>query len=169
MVGASISHTCAQHGQRYTSGESHSKRPPFRGSRRDKKITNTHKTMWKKGEGRRNSKKTQSPQSHQYDSSAKEIYLDQLHASGLKHQPGHITSDVRAHAQPIKPSSIPPLESLRNRFELWPGNTLPKSPLLGVGGMGGSPSIRQCRVMPKAKPSVALAIGRFRPCRRPRK
>ena len=39
----------------------------------------------------------------------------------------------------------------------------------GVGGMGGSPSIRQCRVMPKAKPSVALAIGRFRPCRRPRK
>ena len=43
------------------------------------------------------------------------------------------------------------------------------SPLLGVGGMGGSPSIRQCRVVPKAKPSVALAIGRFRPCRRPRK
>ena len=34
---------------------------------------------------------------------------------------------------------------------------------MGVGGMGGSPSIRQCRVMPKAKPSVALAIGRFRP------
>ena len=43
------------------------------------------------------------------------------------------------------------------------------APLLGVGGMGGSPSIRQCRVVPKAKPSVALAIGRFRPCRRPRK
>ena len=40
---------------------------------------------------------------------------------------------------------------------------------MGVGGMGGSPSIRQCRVMPKAKPSVALAIGGFRPCRRPRK
>ena len=30
--------------------------------------------------------------------------------------------------------------------------------IAGVGGMGGSPSIRQCRVTPKAKPSVALAI-----------
>ena len=34
---------------------------------------------------------------------------------------------ARAHAQPIKPSSIPPLESLRNRFELWPWNTRPKA------------------------------------------
>ena len=41
--------------------------------------------------------------------------------------------------------------------------------IAGVGGMGGSPYIRQCRVTPKAKPSVALAIGRFRPCRRPPK
>ena len=42
---------------------------------------------------------------------------------------------------------------------------------LGKGGSaaGAAALIRQCRVTPKAKPSVALAIGRFRPCRRPPK
>ena len=34
---------------------------------------------------------------------------------------------ARAHAQPRNPSSSPPLESLRNRFELWRWNTLPKA------------------------------------------
>ena len=42
---------------------------------------------------------------------------------------------------------------------------------VGTGGSaaGAAALIRQCRVTPKAKPSVALAIGRLRPCRRPPK
>ena len=66
---------------------------------------NITKPCAKKGEGRRNSKKTHSPQSHQYDSSAKEINLDQLQPLDLKHHPGHITSDVRCVLHTFKDAS----------------------------------------------------------------